>query len=289
MNRIFYEILYVFSLLPLRILYVFSWLIYILLNYLIGYRRTTITKNLKNSFPEKSEKDIKSIRKKFYKNFADYLVENLKSFSITQKELDARHTYSNLEIFEEIKKEGKNTMMMTGHIFNWEWFIGTVKHLPAKNTVAIYHKIKNYFWEQRINQNRGKFGTYSLDMKKTARYMMAQPNDGETTYLFIADQSPKRDHIFYDLKFLNQDTPVFSAFDKIASRLEMGVVFCQTVKLKQGHYHTTFERIYPKNDKFEPMEIVDQFFEKLESTIRENPDNWLWSHKRWKYNKGIDF
>jgi len=248
-----------------------------------------IFNNLKNSFPEKSNSEIKLIQKKFYKNFADYLVETLKGFSISQEELDKRHTYSNLEVFEEIKNEGKNVMMMAGHIFNWEWFIGTVKYLPTTNTVAIHHKIYNPFWNEKVNEMRSRFGTFSLDMKKTARYMMSQANDGETAYLFIADQSPKRAHIFYNVKFLNQETPVFSAFDKIATKLNMGVVFCKTVKLKQGHYHTTFERIEPEKSDFEPMEIVDKFFHKLESTIKENPANWLWSHKRWKYKKGIDY
>ena len=169
MNRIFYAILYSISLLPLRILYVFSWLIYVLLNYLIGYRRKVIFNNLKNSFPEKSNSEIKLIQKKFYKNFADYLVETLKGFSISQEELDKRHTYSNLEVFEEIKNEGKNVMMMAGHIFNWEWFIGTVKHLPTTNTVAIHHKIYNPFWNEKVNEMRSRFGTFSHDMKKTAR------------------------------------------------------------------------------------------------------------------------
>ncbi|HLV24275.1 MAG TPA: hypothetical protein VKY36_05805, partial [Moheibacter sp.] len=108
MNRIFYAILYSISLLPLRILYVFSWLIYILLNYVIGYRRKVIFNNLKNSFPEKSKAEIKLIQKKFYKNFADYAVETLKSFSISQEELNKRHTYSNLHIFKECENEQKD-------------------------------------------------------------------------------------------------------------------------------------------------------------------------------------
>ncbi|MFV0304270.1 MAG: lysophospholipid acyltransferase family protein [Moheibacter sp.] len=289
MNHIFYAIIYGISLLPMRILYLFSWFLYILSNYIIGYRRKVIYQNLKNSFPKKSETEIKSIQKKFYKNFADYLIETLKAFSIQQKTLDKRYTYSNLALFEECKKEGKNVMLMTGHIFNWEWYIGTRKHLPSKKTVAIYHHIYNRFWNEKINNMRSKFGTISLEMKKTARYMLSQPNDGDTTYLFIADQSPKRTHIQYDINFLNQQTPVFSAFDKIARKLDMAIIYCNTVKTKQGYYHTTFERITPKSGEFEEMEIVDSFFEKLETTIQKNPDNWLWSHKRWKYKKGIDY
>lgn len=289
MNRIFYGFLYTFSLLPMRILYAFSWFFYIVLNYFIGYRRNVIYQNIRNSFPEKSEKEVKSIQKKFYKNFADYAVETLKSFSISQEELNKRHTFTNIEVIQECKDEQKDLILMAGHVFNWEWFVGLAPHLVTENKVAVYHKVKNNFWNNRINEIRGKFGTVPLDMKKTARYMMSTPNNGEHTYLLIADQSPKSSAIHYDLNFLNQTTPVFTGFDKIAIKKNMAVVYCNMVKVKQGHYHTTFERILPNKEKFEEMEIVHKFFEKLEKTIQANPDNWLWSHKRWKYKKGIDY
>lgn len=289
MNRIFYAILYAFSLLPFWLLYGFSWIIYILLNYVIGYRRKVIYNNLKNSFPEKSETEIKSIQKKFYKNFAEYMVETLKSFSITQEELNKRHTFNNLEIFKECENEQKDVILMAGHIFNWEWFVSLAPNIYTEKTVAVYHKVRNDFWNERINQIRGKFGTMPLDMKKTARYMMNTPNNGEHAYLFVADQSPKQSAIHYSLKFLNQDTPVFVGFDKLAIKKEMAVIFCKMVKVKQGYYHTTFERILPEGENYEPMEIVHKFFQNLEETIKENPDNWLWSHKRWKYKKGIDY
>ncbi len=289
MNSIFYGILYLFSLLPLRILYIFSWFIYLALNYLIGYRRKVIYQNLQNSFPEKSEKEIKSIQKKFYKNFADSLVETLKCFSFSKEDLDKRHTYSNIELLDEIKSENKDTIFMAGHIFNWEWLVAVGPHLPMKHNYAVYHKVKNDFWNEQINKIRSKFGTIPLDMKKTAREMMASAGDGERAYLLVADQSPKQVAVHYDLEFLNQTTPVFVGFDKIAIKKNMAVVYLNMVKTKQGHYHTTFERILPDGEKFEAMEIVHKFFGKLEKTINENPDNWLWSHKRWKYKKGIDY
>lgn len=289
MHRIFYGILYLLSLLPMWVLYGFSRILYVFLNYFIGYRRKVIAQNLKNSFPQKSPSEVKQIQKDFYKNFSDYLVETLKSLSISQKELDKRHTYSNLEVFDECKKEGKNVLLMAGHIFNWEWFIGLVKYLKTEKTVAIYHRIRNAFWEKQINSIRGKFGTLPLDMKDTARYMLSTPNDGEQTYLFVADQSPKRSALKESIEFLNQETPIFIGFDKIAVKKNMAVVFCKTKKIKQGHYHTEFQRIHPDNEEFQPMEVVQKFFGKLEETLLEEPSNWLWSHKRWKFKKGRDY
>lgn len=283
MNSIFYFIVYQFSRLPLSILYVFSDFLFFLLHTVIGYRRRVIRINLEKSFPEKSSKEIKAIQKKFYANFCDYLVETLKSFSISQEELDKRFTYSNLEVFDEIKNENRNTMLMCGHIFNWEWFIGTVKHLPSKNTAAVSHKIGNQFWNDRITEMRARFNTDVIDMKDILRFMMKTPNDGETAYLFVADQSPKKSAVHYFIDFLNQRTPVFNGFDKIARRKDLGVIFCKTEKVKRGYYHTTFIRIEPQNEQFEENEIVHQFFNLLTETLHEHPDNWLWSHKRWKF------
>lgn len=289
MNRLFYGIVYTFSLLPFSILYGFSWILYVLLNYVIGYRRKVIYNNLKNSFPEKSEKEIKEIQKKFYKNFSDYLVETLKTLSISIEELNKRHTFTNIELFRKYELEGRDIMMMAGHVFNWEWFVSTGPNIQTPTTVAVYHKVKNEFWNHQVNKIRGKFGTVQLDMKKTPRFMMGTPNDGSHAYLFVADQSPKKSAIHFDLEFLNQATPVFVGFDKIAIKKNMAVLYCKMVKIKQGYYHTTFEEIKPDGEKFEDMEIVQKFFNKLENTIKENPDNWLWSHKRWKYKKGIDY
>lgn len=289
MNRLFYGIVYTFSLLPFSILYGFSWILYVLLNYVIGYRRKVIYHNIKNSFPEKSEKEIKEIQKKFYKNFSDYLVETLKTLSISIEELNKRHTFTNIELFRKYELDGRNVMMMAGHIFNWEWFVSSGPNVQTPSTVAVYHKVKNKFWNEQINNIRGKFGTVQLDMKHTPKFMMSAPNDGSHAYLFVADQSPKKSAIHYDLEFLHQTTPVFVGFDKIAMKKNMAVLFCKMVKVKQGYYHTTFEEILPDGEKFEEYEIVHKFFEKLEKTIQENPDNWLWSHKRWKYKKGIDY
>lgn len=286
MNTILYFIIYQISRLPLSVLYVFSDILYFLLCTVIGYRRGVIRANLRHAFPEKSEQDIIQINKDFYHYFTDYLVETLKAFSISQEELDQRHTFSNIEVFDQIKAEGKNAMMMNGHVFNWEWYISLEKHLPFEHTAAVYHKVKNPFWNEKINQIRGRFGTIPLDMKDVLRFMMKAPNDGSYVYLFVADQSPKKSAVHYWIKFLNQDTPAFNGFEKIAIRKKMGVVYCETKKIKRGYYHTTFKRMIPKNGvNFEEDEIVTRFFDHLTETIHQNPANWLWSHKRWKYKK----
>lgn len=286
MNTIFFSIIFQLSRLPLSVLYIFSDFLNFLLNTVISYRKEVIMNNLRNSFPEKSEKEINQIRKEFYRNFADYLVETLKAFTMSQEQFNRRHTYTNNEIFQIIKNEKRDTLMMAGHVFNWEWFLGLMTPITYENTAVVYHKIKNPFWNEKMLQMRGRAKTFNLDMKDVLRFMMKAPNDGTFAYLFIADQSPKREAIHHWIKFLNQETAVFNGFDKIARRKDMGVVYCNIVKVKRGYYHTTFERIEPEDGiQFKENEVVDQFFHKLENTIKANPSNWLWSHKRWKFKK----
>lgn len=283
MNQVLFFIVKSFSRLPFSVLYLFSDFIYFALNYLIGYRRKVIYNNLKNSFPEKSDQEIRKIQKQFYKNFADYLVETLKTFTISKEELNKRHAHSNLEILQKIKSEKKNLFLMTGHVFNWEWYVGTGIVIPTENNIAVYHKLRNDFWDKEMSNLRGRFGTITLEMRKVIRHMLQTPNDGNTTYLLIADQSPKAHEIHFSLNFLHQSTPVFTGFDKLLTKKDFGVVFGKTKKIKRGFYQTEFIEITPDNGKFEENEAVKKFFSLLEETIKEDPSNWLWSHKRWKH------
>ncbi len=284
MERIVFFLLKTLSYLPLIFWYVVSDLIFLLQQYIIRYRFKVITENLENSFPHFTSKEIKKTRRQFNKNLCDYLVETVKTITISEKELEKRHTYSNLYLFDRFKSEQKNVILLAGHIFNWEWLLG-VTPLVGGDTFAVYHYQSNKGLEDLVNESRARFGTRPISMKETPRVLLKTPNDGNSTFLFVADQSPFRTKIYYRLPFLNQDTPVFNGFDKLARKLDYKVIYCDTVKVKRGHYHTTFKEIKPKGDQFKENEIVDSFFNELEKTIRKNPPNWLWSHKRWKHSR----
>ncbi len=284
MMKILFYLLKLFSYLPLFFWYLVSDILFVLQQYFIKYRFSIITENLEKSFPNLSESEIKKIRKKFNKNFCDYVVETLKTITISEKELEKRHTYSDLYLFDEFQDQGKNVIVLAGHVFNWEWLLGVIPLIGTK-TYAVYHNQSNKELENLINDSRSRFGTITLSMKSTSRTLIKTPNDGNSAFLFIADQSPHRSKIYHHVKFLNQDTPVFNGFDKLARKLDYKVIYCDTVKMKRGHYHTTFKEIKPKEEKFKENEIVDSFFNELESTIKKDPSNWLWSHKRWKHSR----
>lgn len=286
MNFLF-KIIILFSKLPLRVLYWLSDFIFVILYFVVGYRKKVVFQNLKNSFPEKSDSELKIIRKKFYHNFCDYLVETLKSFTITSHELRVRVQYLNQDVFHEAKKENKNIILLAGHIFNWEWFNALATIIPQEKSFPVYRKVQSSFWEQRVKEIRNRFGNHSLEAKEVIRHIFKNTNDGNSVYMFVADQTPHSSEITYGLDFLHQKTPAFVGYDKLSTRMDLVFVYCEMKKVKRGYYQINYHRIHPDGEKFQEYEVVRKFHKMLETTINKRPDNYLWSHRRWKYQNAI--
>ncbi|MDQ0781989.1 lysophospholipid acyltransferase family protein [Chryseobacterium sp. W4I1] len=281
------KILYFISKLPLKVLYIFSDVIFFLNYFLVGYRKKVITQNLKNSFPEKSDEEIRIIRKKFYLNFSDYLVETIKSFSISETESRVRMQHINQEVFHDAKAEGKNIIMLAGHVFNWEWMNAFAKIIPQKHCHPVYRKVNNDFWENQMKIVRNKFGNEALEANEVIMNIFRSKNDGESAYMFVADQTPHVAHVNYGLEFLNQKTPAFIGYDKLATRMDLAFIYCEMKKVKRGYYQVNYHRIYPDGEKFTEHEVVRKFHKLLENTLHKHPDNYLWSHRKWKYQDSI--
>ncbi|UWX61635.1 lysophospholipid acyltransferase family protein [Chryseobacterium oranimense] len=281
------KILYFISKLPLKVLYIFSDVMFFLNYYLVGYRKKVITQNLKNSFPEKTEEEIRMIRKKFYLNFSDYLVETIKSFSISETESRVRMQHINQEVFHEAKAEGKNVIMLAGHVFNWEWMNAFARIIPQKHCHPVYRKVNSDFWENQMKRVRNKFGNEALEANEVIMNIFRSKNDGESAYMFVADQTPHVAHVNYGLEFLHQRTPAFIGYDKLATRMDLAFIYCEMKKVKRGYYQVNYHRIYPEGEKFTEHEVVRKFHQLLENTLHKHPDNYLWSHRKWKYQDSI--
>lgn len=281
--RIFYFLNWLITLLPLRILYIFSDIFFLFTYYIIGYRKKVILKNLRNAFPEKSEAEIKSIRKKFNRHLGDVFVETLKSVHISEKQTKKRVRFRNPEVFMNLYEEGKSVISVCGHYGNWEWFHG-LPFISNHQAMAIFKEMKNKYFEGFVNDLRGKFGLIPVEMKHSFKSLATFKAQGIlTNILVVADQIPsKRD---FWTTFLNQETAVFLGAEKIAKKLDQAVVFLKVYKPKRGYYE--IEIIPITNDaKSEPdFDITRKHVSLLEQTIIERPELWLWSHKRWKHKK----
>ncbi|WP_394660092.1 lysophospholipid acyltransferase family protein [uncultured Chryseobacterium sp.] len=281
------KILNLISKLPLKVLYLFSDVIFFLNYYIVSYRENVITQNLKNSFPEKQDEEIRQIKKKFYRNFSDYLVETVKSFSISETESRVRMQHINQQVFHDAKAEGKNVIMLAGHVFNWEWINAMARFIPQDHCHPVYRKVNNDFWENQMRKVRSRFGNEPLEANEVILNIFRSKNDGNSAYMFVADQTPHFSHITYGLEFLNQRTPAFIGYDKLATRMDLAFIYCEMKKVKRGYYQVNYHRIYPDGEKFTENEVVKKFHKLLENTLHKRPDNYLWSHRKWKYQDSI--
>lgn len=287
MNQISFQILLFFSKLPLKVLYRFSDVFFYLNYYVIGYRKKTVLENLRNSFPEKTETELNDISKKFFRNFGDFMIEMLKIFSISEKEISELVDYKGLDVLKKAHEEKKNVILLAGHNFNWELAIALQNNVPQENFYGIYKKLESDFWDQKIIQSRAKFGIKLLETKEVMRHFFTEKSDGNSLYGFAADQSPFKTKIQLGINFLNQKTPVFTGYNRLPNKENLMFCFTEIIKVKRGKYQLTFSEITPENEKFEGEELVIKYMKLLEELIKKQPENWLWTHKRWKYKNRL--
>jgi KDO2-lipid IV(A) lauroyltransferase len=274
MKKFLYHIysipLYLLAFLPFPLLYLLSdGLCFFAFN-LIGYRKKVVYGNLRNSFPNYSEKEIHAIAKKFYSHLFDTILETFKLLTISKKELKKHGVYTNLEVMEEIINQNKSFVILTGHMGNWEW-LPTIWHLEGKaNIVGIYHKLS-------------RFGIQMITMENTLRGMIANKNKLTGTG-FISDQTPSAENAYW-IQFLNQDTPVFLGAEKLAKKFNYPVVYCHVIKPRRGYYEIKIEIITTEPQATTDYFITEKFNKLLELDIINQPEIWLWSHRRWKHNR----
>lgn len=287
MSKILYYLslpfIYGFSLLPFWVLYRISDLVFTLIYYVFGYRKKVITTNLKNSFPEKTEKEILQIRRKYYRYFCDLIVEVLKSLTITPKALRKRIQFDDYSLFQKYYDLNQSVIVVMGHFGNWELAGARFALEPIHQLFVIYHPLKNPYFEKLIVHARTRLGNGLYPMKNALRGMIGNRKKVTAT-AFIADQTPSSQNSFW-MEFMNQDTPVFTGTEKIAQKLKYPVIYISVKRPKRGIYTIEPELLFANPETTIENEISRIHTQRLEKDIREQPEIWLWSHRRWKHKR----
>jgi len=285
---LFYGINWIITLLPLPVLYVFSDFLYLVLYYVVSYRRKVVATNLKNSFPEKTDKELKIIEKKFYRHLSDIIIETFKSTHMTRTNQKKRFTYSNLEIIDKLREEKRDIIAIMGHYNNWEWPTLLPYYLKYK-TIIIYKPLQNKYFNRFINNHRSEHGIVLTPTSQVIREIINyRKKDINTVSVFISDQIPSKGDIKYWTTFLNQDTAVFTGAGKIASKYDMAVVFFHVQKVKRGYYNLNIELLFDHTEGLSEEVITEKHVRRLEEIIKEKPEYWIWSHRRWKHKKPVE-
>ena len=287
MYYLIYGLLYLFSLLPFPVLYFISNGLYGLVYYIIGYRKKVVMQNLAIAFPKKTEAERKEITKQFYKNFIDSFMENIKMISISEKEFNRRCTMDITPI-NGVAAKGKNIHIFTAHLMNWEyanWMISKNINLPW---VAVYMLIKNKALNRVFFNIRTK---YKAVMIPAQQFKTKMHGIFKSRYSLgiVADQNPASPGSGYWLYFFSKPVPFLIGPEKGARMNKAAVIFICPVKSKRGYYHVESKLITENAAELKEGELTCLYRDYLEEKISINPDNYLWSHRRWKWEYKNEF
>ena len=283
---IVHALFYVISLLPYRVLYVFSDMFYVLIYRLVGYRKRVVRNNLETSFPEKDQRELRSIERGFYHFLCDYFVETIKLLSISPKHLLEHVEFRGADLVEECFDHGQTCAAVLGHYCNWEYLTATglaFKRYPEAVMGLIYHPLYNKVFDQLFIDLRQHQGGVCIPKKDVLRYLINYRREGRMSLFgYISDQTPKWNNIHLWLPFLNHDTPVFTNGETLMRKMNNAVFYIDMQRPRRGHYIFEFKLITTTPNQMEENAIIRQFFQMLGQSIRRDPRFYLWSHNRWK-------
>ena len=281
---LYYCVIKPISLLPFPLLYGLSNFVYLVLYKIIGYRKKVVKGNIERSFPEKSAKEHQIICNLFYSHFCDLVVESIKTFSISEKQVRKRVVCKNPELINKYYDQKKSVIIAGGHLANWEMFAVGVDALIKHKTIGIYKPLSNKYFDEKMRKTRSKYGLYMISTK-IVKQVYEQEKNNLTATIFAIDQSPSNPNNCHWMTFLNQDTGVLFGAEKFAKEYNQPVLYGRINKEKRGHYSFDFTETCENPQDTKQGEITEFVTRLLEKDIIANPQYWLWSHKRWKHKR----
>ena len=284
---LYYLIIKPLSWLPFGVLYGISNVLYVVLYKVIGYRKAVVMGNLTASFPEKSEKEIKAIASRFYNHLSDVIVESVKFFSISKRQALKRLHVVNPELLDEFANKGQSVILVGGHYCNWEIIAVGLDLYIKHQSVALFSKLSDAFFNKVMLESRTKFGIKMVTTKDSARYF-EEESSKVTATIFGADQSPTYNKNVVWTQFLNQETALAFGTERYAKKFDYPVVYGAIQRTKRGHYSFELSLITDKPNETPLGFISVEHTRRLEKQILAEPSNWLWTHKRWKRKRQED-
>jgi len=275
-------LLYSISLLPLWFLYFIADGVYILLYYVVHYRTKVVRKNLKNAFPGKTTEELRVIERQFFRYLADFIIETVKAITMPEHELKRRVVLTNPQIVSEYFAKGRSIIAVGGHYCNWELAGLNFYFHTDKKFMVVYKPLANAIFDDFFYRIRSRFGTIPVAMRQTFRKMVEYKNE-QMAIALLGDQTPAMEEATYFTDFLNQPTAVFLGIEKLARSMDMVVLFYDMKRIKRGYYSYTLIPLCENPKQTEPYEITKAHVKHLEDIIKQEPQYWLWSHRRWKF------
>jgi len=269
-----------FSLVPFWLLYKLSDFVAFILRRVVGYRLKVVRMNLKNSFPEKSETELRRIERASYLNLSDIMLETIKGFSMSGAEIKRRFVFTTPNAFDALMENKVSCIMVAAHYANWEWGALSFPQYVSIPLLGFYKPLSNPYTDRYAHKNRSSLGVIMVSIKDTAGVFQKYKNT-QSAFVLLSDQSPST-HRTHWLRFLNQDTACLKGADKYGHLTNLPVYYVDQDRVARGHYVFGAELLCENPAQLPEGEVTRLFMQRLEQKLIKNPDNWLWSHKRWK-------
>ncbi|KFF08518.1 lysophospholipid acyltransferase family protein [Flavobacterium hydatis] len=280
-----YPLLWIISILPFPIFYLFSDVVYFIIYYLVRYRRKTVKENLALALPHLTDKERKTIEKKFYQHMCDMFLEMIKTMTISPEEMRRRFVLTNIELIKEYEEKGKSVVLVASHYASWEWLLTLNAQIKFRG-IGVYKKIVNPYFDKLVRKIRSKYDAELVETKKIIPLMAQNQRDGILSmYGLASDQSPKLDRAFHWDTFMGIEVPVHTGAEMLARKYNLSVLFVKVKKVKRGYYEATFIPICDTPKKADGFEITHTYLKEVEKQILEAPEYYLWTHKRWKHRR----
>jgi lauroyl/myristoyl acyltransferase len=280
-----FPLLWIISILPFRVFYWLSDLVYVLVYHIVGYRKKMVRYNLSIALPHLSEKERLQIEKKFYHHLCDMFLEMIKTMSISAEEMNKRFTITNIELIKEYENKGKSVILLASHYASWEWLISINSHMKFKG-IGVYKKIANPYFDRLVRKIRAKYDAELVTTFNTIPYISDNESKGvQALYCLASDQSPKLNRAFHWQKFMGIEVPVHTGAEMLAKRYDLNVLFVDVQKVGRGFYEATFIPIGENVTQIPDFEITDTYLKLVEKQILEAPEYYFWTHKRWKHRR----
>lgn len=282
-----YPILWLISILPFRLLYALSDVLYFFIYKVFGYRKSTVIENLELVFPEKSKKEIANLASKFYHHLCDLMLEAIKSLSISKSEMQKRFIYTNIEEIKVLESQNRSVLLMCSHYANWEWSV-VIQCFIKHRGYAIYKRLRNKYFDRLVQRMRARYNAYLITTKETISTLTKLKSEGDLFVAgFAADQSPKKHKAHYWREFMGIKAPVITGPEMIAKKLDVPVMFFRIDKIKRGYYQATIEEVIMNPKDLAENELTNKYIDYIEKQIYEKPEFYLWTHKRWKHKDEV--
>ena len=290
MNRFLYLFVYIPALLlalfPFRVLYFISGFFYLIIYYIVRYRRKLVWKNLNNAFPEKTPEEIRKIEKDFYLHFCDYFVETIKLLHISDSQMQERFVFKNIEPLQHYLDKQQPVVLFLGHYGNWEWITSITLHLKSNGNIIfgqVYRPLRNKTFDRFFLHLRKRFHSVGFTKHNVYRDIVGLRKANKNWIIgFMSDQKPSGNQVPHQMLFLNQETSVLTGTEKIARKTGAVVCYLDISCLKRGYYEVYAHIISDNAADTSEFEITEKYIRCLEQTILKKPSAYLWTHNRWR-------